>query len=69
MYFYDLKYVCWQVNEASVLFVDNPVGAGYSYVDDFSALTTDVEEITEDLLVVLKAVLEESPEFKVNNFH
>jgi len=57
------------VNEASVLFVDNPVGAGYSYVDDFSALTTNVEEITEDLLVVLRAVLEESPEFKTRPFY
>lgn len=27
---------------ANVLFVDNPVGAGYSYVTDKSAFTTDV---------------------------
>jgi serine carboxypeptidase 1 len=56
------------VNQSSVLFIDNPVGSGYSYVDNLTALTTDVQEITDDLIVVLKAVLEESPEFKTRPF-
>jgi serine carboxypeptidase 1 len=51
------------VKQASVLFVDNPVGAGYSYVDDSSAYTRDVAEITSDLTVVLRAVIERAPEF------
>lgn len=51
------------VKQASVLFVDNPVGAGYSYVDDPSAYTRDVAEITSDLVVVLRGVLERAPEF------
>jgi len=57
------------VNQASVLFVDNPVGAGYSYVDNETALTTDVQQITTDLIVVLKAVLDESPEFATRPFY
>lgn len=52
------------VKQASVLFVDNPVGAGYSYVDDSSAYTRDVAEITVDLTVVLNAVLDRAPEFR-----
>jgi len=49
------------------LFVDNPVGAGYSYVDDPEAYTRDVAEITSDLIVVLRAVLERAPEFAVRS--
>jgi len=56
------------VNQSSVLFIDNPVGSGYSYVDNLDALTTDVQEITDDLIVVLKAVLEESPEFQTRPY-
>jgi serine carboxypeptidase 1 len=51
------------VKQASILFVDNPVGAGYSYVDDSSAYTRDVAEITSDLVEVLRAVLVRAPEF------
>jgi serine carboxypeptidase 1 len=35
---------------ANILFVDNPVGTGYSYVDDIKLLTTDVKEIADDLV-------------------
>lgn len=30
------------IKEANVLFVDNPVGCGYSFVDDPAALTTNI---------------------------
>lgn len=43
---------------ANVLFVDNPVGAGYSYVMDVRALTTNITGITDDLIVLFKAFLE-----------
>jgi carboxypeptidase C (cathepsin A) len=35
------------------LFVDNPVGAGYSYVDSDDAFTTDVSMIAADMMVLL----------------
>ncbi|XP_063443920.1 retinoid-inducible serine carboxypeptidase-like [Mytilus trossulus] len=38
---------------ASLLYVDNPVGAGYSYVDSDDALTTDVSMIAADMIVLL----------------
>ncbi|KAJ7377050.1 Retinoid-inducible serine carboxypeptidase [Desmophyllum pertusum] len=52
------------ITEANVLFVDNPVGCGYSYVVDAAALTTNISEITEDLIVFFKAFLLKFPVFK-----
>ncbi|XP_068708959.1 retinoid-inducible serine carboxypeptidase-like [Montipora capricornis] len=43
---------------ANVLFVDNPVGTGYSYVTDVRAFTTNITGITDDLIVLFKAFLE-----------
>lgn len=42
-----------QLSVASLLFVDNPVGAGYSYVDSDDAFTTDVSMIAADMMVLL----------------
>ena len=55
------------VQAANVLFVDNPVGSGYSYVDNDTALTTDVEEITKDLMTLFKAFLQKYPVFSVRD--
>jgi serine carboxypeptidase 1 len=52
------------VKEANILFIDNPVGAGYSYVDELPYLTTTTEEITDDLLVVFRTFLDTHPEFE-----
>ena len=50
---------------ANVLFVDNPVGTGYSYCDSDSAFTTDVSEIATDLVTLYSAFLEKLPVFEV----
>ena len=50
---------------ANVLFVDNPVGTGYSYVDTNSAYTTDVEGIAKDLLTLFSAFLKKHTVFQV----
>ncbi|ELT93094.1 hypothetical protein CAPTEDRAFT_53367, partial [Capitella teleta] len=57
------------VKEANILFIDNPVGAGYSYVDDLSHLTTTTQEITDDLLVVFRTFLDTHPEFEQTLFY
>jgi len=54
-----------QVNEANVLFIDNPVGSGYSYVDDMSLLTTDIDQISHDLAQFTRQFMIRHPEFKV----
>jgi serine carboxypeptidase 1 len=52
------------VKEANVLFIDNPVGSGYSYVDNPALFTTDVQQITDDLLTFIRAFMASYPEFK-----
>ena len=54
------------VKVANVLFVDNPVGTGYSYVDEDSAYTTNVEEIAQDLMTMFKAFLNIHTVFQVH---
>ncbi|RZC37320.1 uncharacterized protein BDFB_011030, partial [Asbolus verrucosus] len=49
---------------ANVLFVDNPVGSGFSYVDTLSALTTTNRQIADDFLVLLQEFFESVPELK-----
>jgi len=55
-----------QVQAANVLFVDNPVGTGYSYVTEDSAYTTDVSQIAADLMTLFRQFLEDLPVFKVS---
>lgn len=43
------------VQAANVLFVDNPVGTGYSYVDDSSKYTTNNQQIADDLVTLLNS--------------
>lgn len=50
---------------ANILFVDNPVGTGYSYVDDTSAYTTNVTGIARDLLALFNAFLKTHTVFQV----
>ena len=53
------------VQVANVLFVDNPVGTGYSYVDEDSAYTTNVDQIAQDLLTLFSAFLKANTVFQV----
>jgi serine carboxypeptidase 1 len=48
------------------LFVDNPVGTGYSYVDNKDAYTHDVAGIAADMMVTLTTFfMTKSPQFQV----
>ena len=48
-----------------MLFIDNPVGTGFSYVTSDDAYTTNVAEIANDLVVLARKFLVIYPEFRV----
>ncbi|KTG43754.1 hypothetical protein cypCar_00003738 [Cyprinus carpio] len=52
------------VRAASVLFVDNPVGTGYSYTDTEDALAKDVAMVASDMMVLLKSFFSLKTEFQ-----
>ncbi|KAL6103600.1 scpep1 [Pungitius sinensis] len=57
------------VQAASVLFVDNPVGTGFSYTDRPGAYATDVATVASDMLVLLRHFFEARPEFQSVPFY
>uniref|UniRef100_A0A8C4NCQ5 Carboxypeptidase n=2 Tax=Eptatretus burgeri TaxID=7764 RepID=A0A8C4NCQ5_EPTBU len=66
----DLKYrdTTW-LQAASLLFVDNPVGTGYSYVTNKKALTTNVEELSADMITLLQIFFKTNPHFQTLPFY
>ncbi|CAK8685292.1 unnamed protein product [Clavelina lepadiformis] len=54
---------------AHVLFVDNPVGSGYSYVSNTNAYTTDIDQIAADMVALLKGFYGKHPELTANPFY
>ncbi|XP_015283573.1 PREDICTED: retinoid-inducible serine carboxypeptidase [Gekko japonicus] len=54
---------------ASVLFIDNPVGTGYSYANDSSAYATDLCMVTSDMMVVLRKFFSSRTEFQKIPFY
>lgn len=61
----DLFALLSQVQAASVLFVDNPVGTGFSYTEMPDGYATDVAMVASDMLVLLKQFFTGNPEFQV----
>ncbi|KAM4034109.1 retinoid-inducible serine carboxypeptidase [Anomaloglossus baeobatrachus] len=54
---------------ASLLFVDNPVGSGYSYTTDSAAFARDVDTVASDMMVLLDVVFKSKPEFQKIPFY
>uniref|UniRef100_A0A1A9VMJ8 Retinoid-inducible serine carboxypeptidase n=1 Tax=Glossina austeni TaxID=7395 RepID=A0A1A9VMJ8_GLOAU len=57
------------VKDMNVLFIDNPVGSGFSYVDDSSLLTTDNKQIAKDLVELMKGFYKSHSEFEKVPLH
>lgn len=57
------------VQAANLLFVDNPVGTGFSYTDRPDAYATNVSTVASDMLVLLKHFFSEKPEFQSIPFY
>lgn len=58
----------WSANH-SVLYIDNPVGTGFSFTDSFDAYPNMVEESTEDLYSFLQQFLKMFPELQKCEFY
>ncbi|CAN9505341.1 unnamed protein product [Ophioblennius macclurei] len=52
------------VQAANVLFVDNPVGTGFSYVQNPDGYATDVSTVASDMLVLLQNFFRDRSEFQ-----
>lgn len=60
------KYSWTQVS--SYIFIDNPVGTGYSYAKSKDCYSTDENEVGKNLLSAVKQILQMFPEIKSNPF-
>ncbi|XP_068119725.1 retinoid-inducible serine carboxypeptidase [Hyperolius riggenbachi] len=54
---------------ASLLFVDNPVGTGYSYTTDSKAFAKNLDMVCSDMMVLLKKFFSSKPEFQKIPFY
>lgn len=61
---FQLRNSSW-IQHANVLFIDNPVGTGFSYVTNPNAFTTDNMMIAQDLVTTLRQFLAQNTEFQV----
>ncbi|KAL6263526.1 hypothetical protein P5V15_006315 [Pogonomyrmex californicus] len=52
------------VKNYNVLFIDNPVGTGFSYAETNSAFSTTNEQIAKDLVECMRGFYKELPEFE-----
>ncbi|KAH8303621.1 hypothetical protein KR018_008777, partial [Drosophila ironensis] len=57
------------VKDMNVLFIDNPVGSGYSYVDNTAYYTATNNEIALDLVELMKGFYQLHPEFEAVPLH
>nr|XP_008165780.1 retinoid-inducible serine carboxypeptidase isoform X1 [Chrysemys picta bellii] len=54
---------------ASLLFVDNPIGTGFSYTNDSDAFAKDLSTVSSDMLVLLKEFFRSMKEFQTIPFY
>ncbi|EDW73379.1 uncharacterized protein Dwil_GK16682 [Drosophila willistoni] len=57
------------VKDMNVLFIDNPVGSGFSYVDNTAYFTATNKEIASDLVELMKGFYANHPEFETVPLH
>ncbi|KAL2765290.1 retinoid-inducible serine carboxypeptidase precursor [Daubentonia madagascariensis] len=68
--FSELPLVMWlQLQAASLLFVDNPVGSGFSYVNKSNAYAKDLATVASDMMVLLKTFFDCHKEFQTVPFY
>ena len=56
------------VQAANVIFIDSPVGAGFSYVDNDAAYVTTDEQVGADLVTLFTNITQRIPELQTSPF-
>lgn len=51
------------INDYNVLFIDNPIGSGFSYAESFSAYAKTNRQIADDLIECMRGFFNEFPDF------
>lgn len=64
----ELREYSWNRN-SSIIFIDNPVGTGYSYTGSLDCYTTEQTQVGRDLLNALEQFFLVFPEYKKNDFY
>lgn len=57
------------VRNYNVMYIDNPVGSGWSFVDNSNLLTKTNKEISDDLVSFIRQFLDQNPEFRTSPIH
>jgi serine carboxypeptidase 1 len=52
-----------QLQEANLLFIDAPIGAGFSYTDRSTLYSTNIDEMSADLLTFVKIFMSKKSSF------
>lgn len=63
----ELREYSWNRN-SSIIFIDNPVGTGYSYTGSLNCYATEQTQVGRDLLNALEQFFQVFPEYKQNDF-
>lgn len=64
----ELRNESW-VDYCNVLFIDSPVGSGFSYAESDDLMVTTDKGITNDLISFLQIFLDQYPQFRVVDLH
>ena len=54
---------------ANLLFIDSPVGTGYSYVQDESFIADNMQQICADIINMLRVFMHEHPYYQESPFY
>jgi len=55
-------------NKSNLLYIDQPVGTGFSYTEDSSAYPTNEDEVANDLYIALQMFFQEYPQYNTLPF-